>query len=157
MRPKLHPAALAAALLTVLAASAAIAPGLGPRAWGLRASAASDPDQALAGVHVDFGELVPNLRLQPSLEAGFGDADTLQLLVPVHWRFATAGQVTPYAGGGVLLAWIDHDDPPFGRDGDDDFDVAPVAVGGLDVPVDSRYDLLVELQLGAAMPSTPRW
>lgn len=144
--------ALAAVLLLALAAAAPAAAqaDLGLRTWGVRAGAASDPDQALLGVHADLGDLLPDLRLQPSLELGFGDADSVQLLVPVHYRFATGGDFIPYAGGGVLLAWIDYDegDDDFFAPDDDGFDVAPVAVGGIVFGLTSGNDLLVELQLG---------
>jgi hypothetical protein len=68
--------------ILLVAPSVAVAQDLGPRGWGLRAGAASDPDQVLFGVHVDLGEIVPALRLQPSLEVGAGDdLVTLQGLV----------------------------------------------------------------------------
>lgn len=147
-------AALAALILLVLAAPPAAAQAvdrdpLGFRSWGLRAGAASDPDQAMIGIHVDLGELVPDLRLQPSLELGAGDADTVQLVVPVHYRFDVGGPFRPYAGGGLALSWIDYgNDPPHRRRDRHDFDIAPVAVGGVDVALASGHDLLVELQLG---------
>jgi hypothetical protein len=143
---------LSACIATLLLAAPPLAAqGLGPRAWGLRAGAASDPDQVLFGVHVDLGEIVHRLRLQPSLELGAGDdVVTLQGLVPVHYRFATGGEITPYAGGGVLLAVLDRDDEPGRgrRDDDEDFEIAPVAVGGIEWPLAGGRALLLELQLG---------
>jgi len=149
-----RPLALAAALAATLlgtAPAAAQETDLGFRGWGLRAGAASDPDQAIVGVHWDLGELLEDLRLQPSVDLGFGDdVATFSLLVPVHYRFEIASDVTPYAGGGVLLAVLDRDDPPRGRGRDDeeDFDIAPVAVGGLEIPIGRGRDLLLELHLG---------
>lgn len=148
-----HPLAVAAALaaaLLVAGPAAAQYPDLGYRGWGLRAGAASDPDQAVVGAHWNLGEIVDNLRLQPSLELGAGDdVAIVSLLVPVHYRFDVAADLTPYAGGGVLLAVIDRDDPPRRRrDDDEDFDIAPVAVGGLELPVGRGQDLLFELQVG---------
>jgi hypothetical protein len=144
--------AFAIALLLALASAVpAAAQGLGFRSWGLRAGAASDPDQVIVGVHFDLGEILESLRLQPSFEAGAGDdAATLQAVLPVHYRFATGGEWIPYAGGGVLLALIDHDDDAPGRrrDDDEDFDIAPVAVGGLEWTRAGGRDLLFELQLG---------
>jgi len=142
-------AALAAALL-VAGPAAAQHPDLGFRGWGLRLGAASDPDQAVAGVHWNLGELVENLRLQPSLELGVGDdVATVSLLVPVHYRFDVAADLTPYAGAGVLFAAIDRDDRPRRRrDDDEDFEIAPVAVGGLELPMSRGRDLLVELHVG---------
>jgi hypothetical protein len=142
----------AAALLALATALPAAAQDLGLRGWGLRFGVSSDPDQVLAGAHFDLGDIVPRLRLQPSVEIGVGDdAFTLQGLIPLHYRFATGGEWTPYAGGGVLLALIDYDDDHprrrFGRD-DDDFEIAPVAVGGLEWSRRGGRDVLLELQLG---------
>lgn len=138
-------------LLTLAAALPAAAQDLGPRGWGLRVGASSDPDQVLFGAHVDLGEVIDRLRLQPSLELGVGDdAVTLQGLVPVHYRFATGGEWTPYAGGGVLLALVDYGDEHSDRSrrDEEDFVIAPVAVGGLEWSRSGGRDLLFELQLG---------
>lgn len=138
-------------LLALAAAPPAAAQDFGLRGWGLRAGAASDPDQVIVGAHVDLGEVFDLLRLQPSLEAGLGDdASSLQGLVAVHYRFDDGGDWVPYAGGGVLLALIDYDDDSRGRfrDDDEDFDIAPVAVGGLEWSGAGGRDLLFELQLG---------
>jgi hypothetical protein len=146
---RLHIAWIAVLLF---AAPPLAAQDLGFRGWGLRAGAASDPDQFLIGVHLDLGDIVENLRLQPSFEAGAGDdATTLQALVPVHYRFPVGGSVTPYAGGGVLLALLDFDDEAGrgrGRDDDEDFDIAPVGVGGLEWSLAGGQELLLELQVG---------
>jgi hypothetical protein len=146
------PFLLAVFLLAFAAAPPAAAQDLGLRGWGLRAGAATEPDQVVVGVHLDLGEVFAVLRLQPSLELGLGDdASTLQALVPVHYRFATGGEWTPYAGGGVLLALIDYDDDHprrrFGGD-EEDFEIAPVAVGGLEWARPGGRELLFELQLG---------
>lgn len=138
-------------LLALAAALPAAAQDFGLRSWGLRGGASTDPDQVIVGAHFDLGEVVDRLRLQPSLEVGIGDdASSLQGLVPVHYRFATGGEWTPYAGGGLLLALIGYDDDHprrrFGGD-EEDFEIAPVAVGGLEWATGGR-DLLVELQLG---------
>jgi hypothetical protein len=138
------------AAVALAAAAPAAAQGLGVRGWGFRAGAASDPDQVIVGAHVDLGDVWEALRLQPSFEAGLGDdASSLQALVPVHYRFATGGPWRPYAGGGVLLSLISYDDDRPGRRGDDeDFDIAPVAVGGLERVRGGGSDLHLELQLG---------
>ena len=146
------PLLLAVFLLALIAAPPAVAQDFGLRGWGLRAGASTDPDQVIAGAHFDLGEVFDRLRLRPSLELGLGDdAVSLQGLVPVHYRFASGGDWTPYAGGGVLLALIDYgNDHPrrrFGGD-DEDFEIAPVAVGGVEWSTSGGRDLLFELQLG---------
>lgn len=143
---------LAPFLLALAAAPPTAAQDVGLRGWGLRAGASSDPDQVVIGAHFDLGEVFDRLRLHPSLELGIGDdASSLQGLVPVHYRFATGGDWSPYAGGGVLLALIGYDDDHprrrFGGDGED-FEIAPVAVGGVEWSASGGRDLLFELQLG---------
>lgn len=142
---------LVMSLLAAAGALPAAAQDLGPRGWGLRAGASSDPDQVLFGAHVDLGEVIDRLRVQPSVELGIGDdAVTLQGLVPVHYRFATGGEWTPYAGGGVLLALVDYGDehPDRSRRDEEELVIAPVAVGGLEWARAGGRDLLFELQLG---------
>lgn len=156
LRPACRLAAALAVLLALLLPSFAGALDLGYRQWGLRAGAASDPDQGVAGFHLDLGTFTEAIRFQPSLELGFGDADSLQLVVPAHYSFDVGGDFTPYVGGGLVLAWIDYDDEelrgPFGtrRDEDDDFDIAPVAVGGVEWDLDRGSVFFLELQVGAS-------
>ena len=143
----------AAVLLALAAAPPTAAQDLGLRGWGLRAGATTDPDQVIVGAHFDLGEVIDQLRLQPSLELGIGDdVSTVQGLVPVHYRFETGGEWSPYTGGGVLLALIDHDDDrPGRRDDDDEFEIAPVAVGGVEWARPGGSHLLFELQLGGGI------
>lgn len=142
----------AAVLLALAAAPPAAAQDLGMRGWGLRAGAATDPDQVIVGAHFDLGEVIDQLRLQPSLELGIGDdVSTVQGLVPVHYRFETGGEWTPYTGGGLLLALIDYDDRPGRRDDDNELEIAPVAVGGVEWAPSGGRRLLFELQLGGGV------
>jgi hypothetical protein len=112
-----------------------------------RAHAIQDRTYQLRNVAIDA--VLDLTKAQPSFETGLGDdASTLQALVPVHYRFATGGAWRPYAGGGVVLSLIDYDDRPGRRDDDEDFDIAPVAVGGLERVRGRGGDLHLELQLG---------
>jgi hypothetical protein len=123
----------AAILLTVaLAAAPTTAQDLGYRGWGPRLGAGDDPDQVLLGGHVDLGTFVRDLRFQPSLEIGFGDRHTIfSATLPVHWIFRVDGEITPYAGGGLIASFIDRDRPRHGQDGRE-FDLAPMAAGGIE-------------------------
>jgi opacity protein-like surface antigen len=121
--------------------------GLGFEQWGVRVGATDDVDQVVGGVQFNFGEVVPDLRLQPDVELGSGDdATTLYGTVPVYYRFH-ARRMTPYAGGGLALGWVDRDLPP-GASGDDgSFEVGGRATGGLEW--DRRKgQFFVEVSLG---------
>jgi hypothetical protein len=118
-----------------------------PAGWGLRVGVADDPDQVVGGFHLSFGEIVPKLRLQPSLELGSGDdATVLTLTVPVHYRVQVAGALRPYFGGGLLLSSIGRD-LPRGRS-EDEFDIGVTLVGGVERSLAGDHALLLELNLG---------
>ena len=138
---------LLALVICLLAGSGPALAEMGFYGWGPRLGAGDDPDQFLIGIHQDFGEIAENLRFQPSLDIGFGSDHTLVSgVLPVHWRFPGRSKVTPYLGGGLLLAWLDRDPP--GRRGDDsEFDIAPVFVAGLEWPGRRDANVLLELQL----------
>ena len=144
--------AVVAIFLIVLLASvgSASAQGIGLYGWGPRVGVADDPDQGIVGLHADLGEFVEHLRFQPAIEAGFGDDATIvSLQLPVHYRFPLAGGFTPYAGGGVILAFIDLDDEPGRgrRDDDSETELAPVGVGGLEWSLGRASDLFFELNV----------
>lgn len=139
--------ALAAALLLAAAALPAGAQDIGFNAWGLRAGVSDDPDQFVAGVQADFGEFIPNLRFQPNLELGLGDDTTIfSLTAPVHYRFLVEGSLVLYGGGGLILGLIDRDDVRDNEDDDSEFEISPLAVGGLAWPV-GQSEISLELNL----------
>lgn len=118
---------------------------LGLYGWGFRLGLADDPDQFVIGVHQDLGEIVENLRLQPSLEAGFGDDHTIVSgTIPVHYRFDTPASVTPYVGGGLRVDWIDRETR---RRDDSELELSPVAIGGAEWKLGKTSDLFLELHL----------
>jgi hypothetical protein len=109
--------------------------------WGIRGGAADDPDQFLVGVHANFGEFIPDLRFQPSLELGFGDDhQTLIATIPAFFRFPVEG-LTLYGGGGLALG-VDRDDVIE----ETEFVISPALAGGLEWPA-ANGDLFVELGL----------
>jgi hypothetical protein len=143
-------AAAFAALLTAPAA----AQDIGFNTWGLRAGAGDDPDQIVFGVQFDMGEFIQNLRFQPNVEVGVGDDTTIvSLTAPVHYRVPLEGQLTLYGGGGLTVGFIDVDEEEFDDDEDSDFDIAPMAAGGIAWPV-GPSELSVELNLTAGDFST---
>lgn len=135
--------ALAAAFLALgaLAAVPAAAQDIAFQEWGIRGGAADDPDQFLFGAHANFGEFIPNLRFQPSLEVGFGDDhQTLIATAPAFFRFPVDG-LTLYGGGGLALG-IDRDDVI----DDTEFVISPALAGGIEWPA-AAGDLFLELGL----------
>lgn len=139
--------ALAAALLLAAAALPAAAQDIGFNSWGLRAGVSDDPDQFVAGVQADFGEFIPNLRFQPNLELGLGDDTTIfSLTAPVHYRFPVEGSLVLYGGGGLILGLIDRDDVEGNEDDDSEFEISPMAAGGLAWPV-GQSEISLELNL----------
>jgi hypothetical protein len=138
--------ALAAALLLAACALPAAAQDIGFNTWGVRAGASDDPDQIVVGVQADFGEFIPNLRFQPNVELGLGDDTTiLSLTAPVHYRFPIEGSLILYGGGGVTLGFIDRDEPRAGEE-DSNFEISPMALGGVAWPV-GQSEVSLELNL----------
>lgn len=133
-------------LLLAVSLPAAASGGMGFYGWGVRLGVADDPDQFVAGFQQDLGEFVENLRFQPSLELGLGDDHTIvALTIPVHYRFETSASVTPYVGGGLQVAWIEHEKR---RRDDTEVDIAPVFLGGVEWPLGKASDIFLELHLG---------
>ncbi len=145
-----------ALLLALLAAAPAAAQDVAFRGWGVRAGVSDDPDQFVAGVQANFGEIIPDLRLQPNFEVGLGDDHTIfSVGVPVHYRFPVDG-LTLYGGAGLVLAWVDRDLPRDGRNGENDdteFVIGPLAVGGVEWPIGAS-ELSTELNVsGGDLPT----
>lgn len=145
---------IAASILVIgLGASSLPAQDLGFRGWGLRAGLSSDPDQGVLGLQFNFGDFAPQLRFQPSLEAGFGDhRDLLQATIPVLYRFDVKGNFTPYAGGGLAVAWIDYGDrAPRRYRNTTDVALSPVGIGGIEWPLKAGNDIFLELHVAGDM------
>ena len=148
------------ALFAVLLVPALAPAGdFGYNGWGPRVAVSSDPDQVVGGVQVDFGEFAPNVRLQPSVELGFGDdVTTLIANGMVAYYFPVDAPVTPYAGGALTVAFYDFDSDCkgygkkfFGKneDGcDTEIEIGPTAVGGVEWDLESGSRFLAELSVG---------
>lgn len=112
------------------------------RGWGIRAGIGDDPDQGIIGAHWDLGTLTTNLRFQPNFEAGFGDNRTIfGLTLPLHYVFPVNGSFVPYAGGGAVVAYVDRDN------GKSETEVAAALTFGVDIILQSRNKLLIELDV----------
>jgi len=138
--------------------TAALADDFGYRAWGVRAGISSDPDQFVAGVHVDFGEFAKQVRFQPSAEIGVGDdVFTITGNIMVSYYFPIQASITPYAGGQITAAFynLDHDCNGFGRRfgrpgacDDTETEIGPAAVGGIETNLQGGGKFLAEIQIG---------
>ncbi len=121
--------------ILALAAWPAAAEEFGYQGWGVRLGVADDPDQGVAGLHLDLGEIVDRLRLAPNLELGLGDDHTiLTLTIPVHYRFAVEAPVRPYAGGGLALGFVDRDLRPPRREAPRRLDLPSLTPSGAGHP-----------------------
>lgn len=122
--------------------------GIGWQGWGLRAGLTEDVDQVVGGAHFNLGELANHLRFQPDVQLGAGDdVTTLYGTAPVYYRFPTASRMTPYAGGGLALGWVDVDNNVSGQN-DTSFEMGAKATGGLEWPRKSGQAFFIELSLG---------
>ncbi len=131
--------------LLAAALPAAASAEMGFYGWGVRLGLAEDPDQFVVGFQQDLGEFAERLRFQPSLELGLGDDHTIVVgTLPVHYRFKTSSSVTPYAGGGLQVAWIDREKR---RRDDSEVEISPVILGGVEWSLRSGNDLFLELHL----------
>lgn len=131
------------AIVLCLAPFRAEAEDLGYRGWGPRVGVSDDPDQILGGLQFDLGEFARHVRWQPSVEVGFGD-DVNALLgnFMVSYYFPIEGDLTPYVGGEVTVAFLDFDR------GGSDTEIGPAGVGGIEVAFAGGTRFLLELQLG---------
>lgn len=122
---------------------------LGWQGWGVRFGMTQDADQFVGGAHFNLGEVAHRLRFQPDIELGSGDDVTsLYGTVPLYYRFGNGATMTPYAGGGVALGYVDVDRPE-GFSGDEtSFEVGARATGGFEWLRSDGNVFFVELSLG---------
>lgn len=140
-------------LITLALTSAPALAGGRLQGWGPRVGLASDPDQAIGGIHWNLGRVHSQLRLVPNVQVGFGDEHAIvEGTAPVHWMFNEVdADFTPYAGGGLAIAWIDRDGSS-GNNGnnnadDTEVELALKATGGLEWRLRDQTDFFVEVNL----------
>lgn len=133
-----------AAVLLGCAVQVALAGEVGLQSWGPRVGVSDSPDQVLAGVHFDMGELAPHVRWQPSVEIGFGDhvRSLLGNVLFAYYFQPQGSSLTPYAGGQLTVAYFDPDE------GEGDTELGVDAVGGFEVKMRGGTRFLTELQIG---------
>lgn len=115
---------------------------------GGRAGATLDPDQVHLGIHLDLGELAERVRVQPSVEIGFGSDITLVAVNPeVVYLFNKRDKWTPYAGGGLGLNIVNRDRPSPGQD-NTKLEVGLNLLAGIEAMVSSSTRLFFEGKFG---------
>ena len=121
----------------------------GYQGWGVRAGLSNDVDQVVGGAQFNFGDVVTQLRFQPDVQLGLGDdVTTLYGTAPVYYHFFGGGyKMSPYAGGGLALGWVDVDNNGFGES-DSSLEMGAKATGGLEWPKRDGQAFFVELSLG---------
>ena len=120
----------------------------GWQGWGLRAGLSSDVDQFVGGAHFNLGEIATHLRFQPDVQLGTGDdVTTLYGTAPVYYRFDSGRRMTPYAGGGLAVGWVDAD---YGatNQSDSSIELGAKATGGLEWSRKKEQSFFLELSLG---------
>ncbi len=105
---KLASIALAA---TVLLAPHASVAGVRAAEYGPRFGMSSDPGQIVVGGQVEFPEFAPNLTVDPNIEIGFLDHQTvIAMNADFLYHFAIQGSAwSPYAGLGVGINVFQYD------------------------------------------------
>ena len=115
---------------------------------GGRVGATLDPDQVHLGIHLDLGELAERVRVQPSVEIGFGNDITLVAVNPeVVYLFKKRGKWTPYGGGGLGLNIVNRDLPHPGQD-NTELEVGLNLLAGIETMVSNSTRLFFEGKLG---------
>jgi hypothetical protein len=135
--------ALISLSIAILLPSLAAAEGLSYRGWGPRVGVSVDPDQLVAGIQIDLGELAKKLRFQPNFDVGYGD-DALFIggYLGAYWFFQNDGSWDFYAGADLGVIYENFDI------GGSDLDVAFNAVGGIETRLQSNNRFLIELKIG---------
>ena len=113
--------------------------------WGPRVGLSVEPDQIVVGAHLDLGEPIARLRLQPNFELGFGDDVTVfEINAPLHFRFADPIDVwSPYLGG--ELGWVLAS---YEGDGDEQSDLGVKIVGGFERHISGGDKFFLEAKIG---------
>jgi hypothetical protein len=115
---------------------------------GARFGATVDPDQGHAGLHLEFAQLAERVRFQPNVEVGVGSGLTLVAFNPeIVVLFLSHGRWTPYAGGGLGLNLISHEEKYFPGE-EYELEVGLNLLGGYETKVNDRLKLFVEGKYG---------
>ncbi len=136
---------LALAILAVLPAASFAGPFA---AYGPHLGFSSGPDQFVAGGHLQWGDIAPQLDFVPGIDLGFGDNSTLiSVNGDFRYRIDARTQWQPYVGGGVGIHFVSFNNPGPGPDGSDTR-AGGHFLAGADVATQGASRFFVELKLG---------
>lgn len=144
MKRTLIAVVLAAVLPVTALAQSPVVTGIGPRV-----GVSIDPDQFVFGGQVYFGEVAPDLSLEPNLEIGIGDDVTVVAVnFDMLYHFSIQGSAwRPYAGAGLGVNFISWDAPAPLQD-DSDTEVGANLILGAGAPTQSGNRFFTELRFG---------
>jgi hypothetical protein len=139
-------------LLALAGASAwaRTADDVGYRGWGPRLGVTVNPDQIHFGGHLDLGYFAQHFRLQPNVEIGLGDHETLVALngEAAYRFFSEWGRWSPYLGGGLGINVSSFDAPRGVSDHHTDLGVN--LLGGIEKILSGGDRFFLEAKLGLA-------
>jgi opacity protein-like surface antigen len=138
---------LACAFVALFATAASAANQV--NGWGPRVGASVTPDQLVFGAQLHLGEVAPNLTLDPNIEIGIGDDQTVvQPNFDLQYHLDVQNSVwKPYVGGGLGIAFVSWDTPGPGLD-DSDTTVGANAFVGVEAPTKAGNRFFLEARFG---------
>jgi hypothetical protein len=141
----------AVALVTaaLIAPPASFAAGSGAE-FGPRIGMSSTPDQLVLGGQVEFPEFAPHLTVDPNVEIGFLDHQTVVAMnADFLYHFVMTNSAwAPYAGMGLGIAVFQYDSGVFPNNHSSDTFVGANLVLGAGVPTHSGNRFFGELRAG---------
>ncbi len=145
-------ALLAIVVLAALAPAAALAAGGGGAfiAWGPRVGVSLSPDQLVFGGQVTTHDIAPRVTLDPDVEFGLGDHQTvLAVNGDFHYHLTLEdSDWTPYVGLGIGVNFFDTD-RPFPEHDLTETNVGLNLIAGSVVPTGSTGQFFAEAKIGA--------
>ena len=137
-----------AMLAVALVASSASSATSSFTAFGPHLGFSQGPDQIVAGGHLQWGDVAPQLDFVPGIDLGFGDKATLvSVSGDFHYRIDTKTQWQPYVGGGVGIHFYSFDNAGPGVD-NSSTEAGGHFIAGADVETKSHSRFFAELKLG---------
>ncbi len=122
---------------------------------GPRVGFSVDPDQIVVGGHLSTG-FARNWTINPSVEIGFGDNQTVTALnFDAEYHFRVQGSTwSPYAGLGMGIHFVHADSPAPYPDVNDTASGLNIIVGTL-IPAAPRQNIFTELRVGTGDAAIP--
>ena len=149
-------AAAGAGAATKSSGSAGSSRGVEPSYLGPRVGFSVDPDQFVVGGHMSVG-FAPSWTFNPSIEAGFGDHETVTPLNfdgEYHFRLQQSSWM-PYVGAGIGVNFVHFDNSPAPNTSDTVTGLNLIL--GTGIPTASGQHLFTEMRIGAGDATMPQF